>query len=225
MNVFFKFFLAFLCFAVGTAGALIIISGYVSDRVLFSQSLADIGAFGSFLGGCATLVASIAAIIGVNTWIKQIKLGPYFDYIWSAKVALRKINNEKISWYIFKYQLRNNPDLPEEVKDQLSGNIEKHKKEIESQFDILKDKFDHIDQIIAKNDYEWANHLSRYRRAYKDIGDFLTTTNVPVFDESNLTEFLVDNSKLVTLNSHFSNYYDFLCTELDKLEMKHSEAL
>jgi uncharacterized coiled-coil DUF342 family protein len=128
-----------------------------------------------------------------------------------------------MSWYIFKCQLRNNPDLSE--KELLSKNIKEHKNELEGQFDILEYEFDHIDQIMTKNDYEWANHLSSYRRAYKDIDNFLTTTNVPVFDESNLTESLVDNSKIVILNSHFSNYYDFLCTELNKLETKYYKAL
>ena len=225
MKTFSKYFLGFLCFAVGTAGTLIIISSYVSDRVLFSQTLADIGSFGSFLGGCATLVAAIAAIIGVNTWIKQTKLGPYLDYIWSAKVTLRKINNEKMSWYIYKYQLRNTPEASEKSKEIFKEKISEYQENLDKQFSILEDKFDHIDQIIAKNDYQWANRLSDYRFIYKEIDDFLTTTKMPVFDEQNLTEFLADNAKIVTLNSNFSDHYDFLCSELDNLEKYYSEDL
>ncbi|MCJ0812046.1 hypothetical protein [Vibrio vulnificus] len=225
MEKFTKYWFSFFSFALGTAGTIILMSTYVDDRKAFSQTLSDIGAFGSFLGGCATIIAAIAAVIGVNSWINQTKLGPYLTYIWDAKVTLRRINSQKMNWYIYKYQARQASSVSHEGKEQINQLISDCKKQLEIEFSALKNQFDHIDQIVDKKDYLWANRFSQYKRAWKNIDTYLTENPQPEYDETDLKEFLKDNSELVKLNNHFSEGYDFLCSQLDALEEKHTKAL
>ena len=200
-------------------------SAYVDDRSAFSQTLSDIGAFGSFLGGCATIIAAIAAVIGVNSWINQTKLGPYLAYIWDAKVTLRRINSQNMKWYIYKYHARQVTSASYEGKEQINQLITDCKNQLEIEFSALENQFDHIDQIIDKKDYLWANRFSKYKRAWQKIDTYLTENPQPEFDETDLKELLKDNSELVKLNNHFSEGYDFLCSQLDALEDRHTKAL
>lgn len=175
-----------LYFSLGAAGILILISSFVEDKEAFSKTLSDIGSFGSFLGGCGALIAATAAALGVNTWINQTKLAPYLSYIWDAKVILRKIYSENMRLYAMRYALRFKEGVEDKAKENIDLNAEIHRKEIELQLSKLKDKFDHIDQIITKNDFEWHNLHSPFKDSWQSIYDHLNSNPQPILDKHNL---------------------------------------
>ncbi len=90
MKLITKYSIAFLFVAWGLMGLLFLSYNFVNDREDLSKILADLSAFGSFLSGIGTIIASIAAAVGVNNWISQLKAGKYLSIIWDAQTSLRK---------------------------------------------------------------------------------------------------------------------------------------
>lgn len=225
MKKFMKYWFIFLASSLVSAGGVVIMSTFVDDRKAFSQTLSDIGAFGSFLGGVATMVAAVAAVIGVNSWIDQIKLGPYLNYIWGAKVSLRKINSQNMNWYVFKYNFRQPSNIPDDKRDKIIRLIDESRKQLEIDFAILEDQFNHIDQIIDKNDYLWANKCSLYKLSWQKIDEYLSKHPKPDMTKNSLDDILADNIELARLNSDFHDGYNLLCSQLDELEEKYTKAM
>ncbi|MFM5706531.1 hypothetical protein ACET7L_12335 [Aeromonas veronii] len=145
-----KYSVAFLCAAIIIMGVIALISIYQVDQKSFSQTLSDLGSFGSFLSGVAAIIAAGAAAIGVTSWLKQLKFGKYLVCIWDVQVALRKLHAEQIMWYIYKYQERN-----EEVEF-----VSKLEKELEDSFNDLKIACHSLDSIVVKNGFIWSAKVS-----------------------------------------------------------------
>ncbi|MEL4204815.1 hypothetical protein C9E85_15895 [Plesiomonas shigelloides] len=173
----------------------------------FSQTLSDLGAFGSYMSGIGTLIASVAAVIGVENWVRQLKYGKYIDVIWSAKVNLRKVFNAEMDWYIYKYQSRQ--------VDTLTETVEQKRLKLLSCFDELALSFDMIDQIVERDRFMWSNRESKLRGMWISIDNHMVT-------HSHQDDFM--SMELPNLNSNFDAGYNNLLCELELLEEKISKS-
>jgi len=201
LKPFVKYSFVFFAAAFGLCGVLTLLHLYVSDREGLSLILADLGAFGSFLSGVGTIIVAVAAAIGVDNWVKQLKFGKYLEVIWSSKVAIRKVHSSEMNWYIANYSYKQNQtrELELDLKDKLSR--------LQLDFQTLKDSFHQLDQIVIKNQFLWANYASMLEGAWLKIKWHM--------DENDL------NSKdLPKLNTAFSDDYNDLMDKLEAVETR-----
>ncbi|MCX0450094.1 hypothetical protein, partial [Aeromonas veronii] len=87
------------------------------------------------------------------------------------------------------------------------------------------DQFNHIDQIIDKNDCLWANKCSLYKLSWQKIDEYLSKHPKPDMTKNSLDDILADNIELARLNSDFHDGYNLLCSQLDELEEKYTKAM
>ncbi len=189
----------FFSTAFGLCGVLTLLHLYVSDRESLSLILADLGAFGSFLSGIGTIIMTVAAVIGVDNWVKQLKFGKYFEVIWSSKVAIRKVHSSEMNWYIANYAYKQNPTSEQklDLEDKLSR--------LQRDLQILKDSFHQLDQVVIKNQFLWANNASMLEGAWLKI-------------KWNMDENDINSKDLPKLNTDFSNIYNDLMDKLEAIE-------
>jgi hypothetical protein len=199
MKLFIKYGFAFFLTAFGLSGVLVLIHLFVSDQASFSLILADLGAFGSFLSGVGTIIAATAAVIGVDNWVKQLKFGKYLEVIWSSKVAIRKVHSSEMYWYIANYSLKQNPSP--ECESDLKSKAEK----LEFDFQVLKDSFHQLDQIVIKNQFLWANYASQLETTWLKIKWHMEKNSLASKD-------------LPKLNAAFSENYNDLMDKLESIE-------
>jgi len=164
-----------------------------------SLILVALGAFGSFLSGVGTIIAAVAAAIGVDNWVKQLKFGKYLEVIWSSKVAIRKVHSSEMSWYIANYSHKQNPISERELE------LKSKTKNLELDFQVLKDSFHQLDQIVIKNQFLWANYVSDLEATWLEIKWHM--------DENSLT-----SKDLPKLNTAFSEMYNDLMDKLESIE-------
>jgi hypothetical protein len=199
MKLFIKYGFAFFLTVFGLSGVLVLIHLFVSDQASFSLILADLGAFGSFLSGVGTIIAATAAVIGVDNWVKQLKFGKYLEVIWSSKVAIRKVHSSEMYWYIANYSLKQNPSS--ECESDLKSKAEK----LEFDFQVLKDSFHQLDQIVIKNQFLWANYASQLETTWLKI-------------KWHMEENSLAGKDLPKLNAAFSENYNDLMDKLESIE-------
>ena len=199
-----KYSVAFLCAAIGTMGGLVLISTFQVDQKAFSQTLSDLGSFGSFLSGIAAIIIAGAAAIGVNSWLKQLKFGKHLVCIWDVQVALHKIHAEQIMWYIYKYQNRSE-------ENELVSKLEK---ELEDSFNNLKKVCHSLDSIVVKRSFMWSMHISDLYHAWTQIKLHLETNLKPEEHK----EIIDEISTLTPLNTNFSKAMKFCSKQIEKLE-------
>ncbi|MFL1906769.1 hypothetical protein [Plesiomonas shigelloides] len=207
MNYFKKCVLSVLALTILLSVFLSAVFLIFNDDKSFSQTLSDLGAFGSYMSGIGTLIASVAAVIGVENWVRQLKYGKYIDVIWSAKVNLRKVFNAEMDWYIYKYQSRQ--------VDTLTETVEQKRLKLLSCFDELALSFDMIDQIVERDRFMWSNRESKLRGMWISIDNHMVT-------HSHQDDFM--SMELPNLNSNFNAGYNNLLCELELLEEKISKS-
>ncbi len=152
------------------------------------------------------MVAAVAAAIGVDSWMKQLKYGKFLDIIWTAKVELRKVYMAETDWYIAKYANRQNASNVDDLT--LKEGI------LELTFNGLLDSFHKLDQIVVKNQFLWANYGSFFRHNWRDIKWHM---------DANTHDEDLHNMKLVNLNRSFSDEYNDLMQQLEELEVQFSK--
>lgn len=203
-----KYSVAFFCVAIALMVVLAFISSYLVDQKAFSQTLSDLGSFGSFLSGIAAIIAAGAAALGVTSWLKQLKFGKHLYCIWDVQTALRKINAEEMIWYFHKYGKRNKE----------SEFVSKLEKELEDSFNNLKKVCYSLDSVVVKKGFKWTMQINTLHHSWTQIKIYLETSDKPEGHQNILNE----NSTLVPLNSNFRNYMERCSKEIEKLENKYS---
>ena len=98
----------FFMSAIALMGGIVLVSIYVSDKQSFNTILENLGNFGGFLSGVGTIIAAAAAAVGVDSWLKQLRVGKSVVIIWDVQVALRKVHAAEITWYVCAYQRKDN---------------------------------------------------------------------------------------------------------------------
>ena len=144
-------------------GIIVLASIYVTDRQSFDSLLANLGDFGGFLGGVGTIIAAAAAAVGVDSWLKQLRVGKSLVVIWDVQVALRKIHAAEISWYVHAYQ--RSEDF----------NVEELEEDVIKAFEVLDNCAHELDAIVVKNQFEWLNKVMDIRLAWSAIKSYLET--------------------------------------------------
>lgn len=130
-----KYGFVFFSFGFGIFGVLTLLHLIITDRNELSLVLTDLGAFGSFLSGIGTIIAAVAAAIGVDNWVKQLTFGKYFEVIWNAKVAIRKVHSSEMDWYIANYSYIHNSTSERE------SDLTSKSNKLAQDFQFLKDSF------------------------------------------------------------------------------------
>ena len=183
-------------------GIIVLVSIYVTDRQSFDSLLANLGDFGGFLGGVGTMIAAAAAAVGVDSWLKQLRVGKSLVVVWDVQVALRKIHAAEISWYVHAYQ--RSEDF----------SVEKLEEDVIKAFEVLDNCAHELDAIVVKNQFEWSNKVMDIQLAWREIKSYLEAHPRP----ESVADVLVENDLLVPKNSHFSAVYKEYLEQLEKLE-------
>ncbi len=218
MKLITKYSIAFLLVAWGLMGLLFLSYNFITDRESFSKILADLSAFGSFLSGLGTIIASIAAAVGVNNWISQLKTGKYLSIIWDAQTSLRKYYSYETDLYIHKYQYRFYSNKNDPIALEVFKRIQELELQLSAQTKTIQDNIHDIDQLIEKGSFIWSMTSSALETAWFDIKNYLENSNYP----QTPIDLLKESSVLTLLNDSFSQQYEKLCDELLKLESKYT---
>ncbi len=187
--------------SIALMGVIVLVSLYVSDKQSFNTLLENLGNFGGFLGGIGTIIAAAAAAIGVDSWLKQLRVGKSIVVIWDVQVALRKVHAAEITWYVYAYQ-RN-------------GNLaEKHEENLLDAIEYLRNLTHELDAIVIKNQFEWANKVSTIDLAWRDIKTYLINHPTPTTPQ----EIIAEHTNLAPKNNYFSKVYEHYLAQLEALE-------
>ena len=196
-----KYGFVFFSFGFGICGVLVLLHLNITNRDELSLLLTDLGSFGSFLSGIGTIIAAVAAAIGVDNWVKQLKFGKYLEVIWNAKVAIRKVHSSEMDWYIANYAY-----IQSQVSERETDLTHKSNK-LAQDFQYLKDSFHQLDQIVIKEQFLWANYASHLESKWIEI-------------KWQMEENSLSSRDLPKLNSAFSDYYNQLMEKLEAIEAK-----
>ncbi|HDY7933528.1 TPA: hypothetical protein RQK57_004367 [Vibrio vulnificus] len=183
-------------------GIIVLASIYVKDKQSFNSLLANLGDFGGFLGGVGTVIAAAAAAVGVDNWLKQLRVGKSLVVIWDVQIALRKVHALEISWYVSAYQ--RSSDFP----------VDKLEEEIIKAFEVLDSCAHHLDAVVVRNHLEWSMKVTDVCIAWKEIKSYLDSHPRPETIEGVLAEDKI----LVPKNLRFSEVYTKYLEQLEKLE-------
>ncbi|WP_370554248.1 hypothetical protein [Edwardsiella tarda] len=166
-------------------------------------NMENLDRLGSYLSGIGTVVAAVAAVYGVNGWVKQLTHGKYLDIIWEAKVNLRKVYLSKNSWYGHAKiaATKFNSKLDEEANE--------HWYKLDNACKNLSTSFSSIDQIIVRDDFKWQNQATELHHLLNDINNFLKKLII-ISDKP--------EQELNEKNKLFHCYYDSFLNQLDELE-------
>ncbi|EJL6368366.1 hypothetical protein NMR34_003601 [Vibrio cholerae] len=173
-----------------------------SKSLFFDVKWTDvISSFGSVIAGNAAIIAASAAAIGVDSWLKQLRVGKSLVVVWDAQVALRKVHAAEITWYVYAYQRSEDSN-------------EQREQEVEKALEVLNSCAHELDAIVVKNQFEWVNKVMDVRLAWKDIKTYLDSHSTP----RNKNEILNESVILAPKNTHFSTVYKEYLEQLESLE-------
>jgi hypothetical protein len=171
----------------------------------FNQTLSNLGAFGGFLSGVCTVILTVVAIMGLNTWSKQLKSGKFLTAIWEAKVLICKFDNAFYSWHAF-YKLG-----AEELKE-LS---EKCEAEIHSCLNKLDDLSHQLDALSSQNKETWQRNVRGLSMLFNEHKQYIVSTDFSSLDAEN---HATEAKRVLQLFENKKMYIAKLQCELDTLE-------
>ncbi|MCX9440011.1 hypothetical protein [Vibrio cholerae] len=178
-----------------------------SKSLFFDVKWTDvISSIGSVIAGIAASIAAYAAVIGVNGWLKQLRVGKSLVVVWDAQVALRKVHAAEITWYVYTYKRSEDSN---EQREQ-----EQREQEVEKALEVLNSCAHELDAIVVKNQFEWVNKVMDVRSAWKDIKTYLDSHTKP----RNKDEILKESVILAPKNKHFLKVYNEYLEQLESLE-------
>ncbi len=162
--------------------------------------------YSDFMVGVSTVIAALAAIHGVNNWVKHVKHAEYFKLIWEAKKSLGMYRFAYLNWSqqrgIFYSQ---NKEL----------DVSRHMRNteiLETRKENLLTTFFHLDAIFSKGEFDWACS-SR---------DLISTVNQykSLLLKDEVTH--EDNEKSRQLINNINEHYEKIFHRLDVLEQNYS---
>jgi hypothetical protein len=204
---FIKYILFFIVSSVGVIGVLTLLTLYQENRELFSQTLSDLGAFGSFLSGMGTIIAAGVAAYGVDTWSKQLKSGKYLALIWEAKALVSKFNNAFFFWHAF-YKIDS---------QELKVKSDKCYKEMMECTDTLSHLAFQLDALGSSEQETWVRHIRGLTMLITDHERFVSSEN---FSQTDLNVYAQQVAMVSALFQKKDSYIKKLHAELDELEKK-----
>lgn len=194
----------FIMSAIALMGVIVLVSIYVSDKQSFNTILENLGNFGGFLSGIGTIIAAAAAAVGVDGWLKQLRVGKSIVVIWDVQVALRKVHAAEIAWYVCAYQR----------KDKSAD--KEHEGNLLAAIDHLRNIAHELDAIVINSQFEWANKVSGIYLAWHNIKTYLINHPAPKTPQ----EILTEHKNLAPINGYFSETYELYLAQLEALEKK-----
>jgi hypothetical protein len=200
------FCLACICF--GFAGISVLIGTAYFEPTKHEYLLSFISALGSSMGGAAGFIAAGAALLGVNTWKKQLKYGKHISLVWRCMESLRNFHQRKMLWYILVYADGTHQHISEEKL-----NIER--KLLNAELEELSRSFNSLDKIVVKNKWQWANYVGGLEINICNIAKTLSE------HKENQIGIVPLNQKLVEINKSLTANIEFLDSELEKLESEY----
>jgi len=180
--------------------ALYDLSSVTNDRIKF---LSD---YSNFMVGVSTVIAALAAVHGVNNWVKHVKHAEYFKLIWEAKKVLGMY---RVAYLIWSQQrgLFYNPD------DEL--HVFRHKKNTdvleERRKDLLTVYF-HLDAIFSKGEFDWANESRDFIAKVNQYKVLLLKAEISREDDEKSRELINE------INKHYERIFQ----KLELLEQSYS---
>jgi hypothetical protein len=202
---FIKYSLAFLFITVIIMGVVVLVSIDQTEKITFNQILGNLSSVGGFLSGLGTIIVTIIAMAGFNTWSKQLKNGKFLTAIWEAKVVICKLDNAFLSWHKF-YK-----SGAEELKE-LS---EKCEAEIHSCLNKLDDLSNQLDALSSQNKETWQCNVRGLSMLFNDHEEYLISKDFSSLDaESHASEAI----RVHQLFENRKMYIRRLQCELDTLE-------
>ena len=152
----------------------VILSTCHTDKPL-NQTLSNLGAFGGLLSAVCTVILTVVAIIGLNTWSKQLKNGKFLTAIWEEKVSICKLNNKLSSWHAFY----------KSGAEGLKELSEKNETEIHSCLNKLDDLSYQLDALSSQNKETWQRNSRALRMRLNDHKQYLDSTDFSNLDAEN----------------------------------------
>lgn len=188
-------------------GFVVLVSIDQTEKITFNQLLGNLSSFGGFLSGVGTLIITIIAMTGLNTWSKQLKNGKFLTAIWEAKVLISKFDNEFYTWHAFF------KSDTEELKEQSI----KSESEIHSCINKLFELSHQLDVLSSQNKEAWQRNVRGLIMLFNDHERYLISIDSRSLDaeihasESIRVHQLLENRKM---------YITKLQCELDELEQQ-----
>ena len=182
-------------------GVVVLVSIDQTEKITFNQILGNLSSVGGFLSGVGTIIVTVIAMAGFNTWSIQLKNGKFLTAIWEAKVLICKFDNAFYSWHAF-YK-----SGAEESK-KLS---EKCEAEIHSCLNELDDLSHQLDALSSQNKETWQRNVRGLRMLFNEHKQYLISTDFSSSDGEGAIRVhqLRENRKM---------YIKRLQSELDTLE-------
>ncbi len=188
-------------------GVVILVSIDQTEKITFNQILSNLSAVGGFLSGVGTIIVTVIAMTGLNTWSKQLKNGKFLTAIWEAKVLISKFDNEFYSWHAFFK----------------SGTEELKEQSIKSEFEMyscinkLDDLSHQLDTLSSQNKEAWQCNVRGLSMLFNDHKQYLISTDFSSLGAE------IHTSEAIRVHQLFDNkkmYITRLQCELDELEQQ-----
>ena len=167
-------------------------------KIVLKDTLDYLGAVGGFLAGFGTVIAAIAAVIGVENWVSKLKDTKILEVTWDAKTAFNCIKSEELTWYGRK---RFGPEFGIEL------NLLDMEQELSNKFYELKTKCHELDVITEKGLY-LAGKATMYENKYKELKKY--------FEENEGMDARVMNEDILKLNQERESISSHLLAGLNK---------
>jgi hypothetical protein len=200
-----KYTLVFLLIAVLSIGVVVLVSIDQTEKITFNQILGNLSSVGGFLSGVSTLIVTVIAMAGFNTWSKQLKNGKVLTAIWEAKVLICKFDNAFYSWHAYY----------KSGEEELKKLSEKCETEIHSCLNELEDLSHQLDALSSQNKETWQCNVRGLRMLLSEHERYLISTDFSNLDAGS------DASEAIRVYQLFEKrkkYITRLQCELDILE-------
>ena len=187
---------------------MVIIIGFtVKPSDTHESMLQFLSIFASVIAAIAGLVTAIAAFFGVSTWKKQLKYGKHISIIWECMEEIRTFHDHYINWYV----TASTKAFNSKNFDAEKALISKYQM-LDSTLERMKSKFNSLDQIVVKNDWQWRNYAGAISLQIKDINSIFS-------DEiQNPSEPFLLSINLAKKNKALKEYSDSLESKLIGME-------
>ncbi len=162
--------------------------------------------YSNFMVGVSTVIAALAAVHGVNNWVKHVKHAEYFKLIWEAKKALGMY---RVAYLIWSQQRGIFYDPDDEL------DVFRHKKNTElldERRQNLHTVFLHLDAVFSKGEFNWVDDSRDFIAAINQYKTLLLKTESTREDDEKSRKLIKE------INERYENTF----RKLELLEQSYS---
>jgi len=186
-------------------GVVILVSIDQTEKITFNQILSNLSAVGGFLSGVGTIIVTVIAMTGLNTWSKQLKNGKFLTAIWEAKVLISKFDNEFYFWHAFY----------KSGAEELKLLSQKCENEIHLCLNNLHDLSHQLDALSSQNKETWKRNIRGLNMLFNEHKQYIDSTD---FTSSDSENHAAEAKRALQLFENKKMYVAKLQSELDTLE-------